>query len=145
MATVYVGSARIDENGKAYGGRPGDQNGGKEVSRQKWYRHSKGWRVFRAKKPETAAKIAEIMQWACDTDLIGYDKKCLIRPRKGEAPPAAPKPEKKPTIPRNAKIHQKQPPRKDTKPPKAAKSKPNQPTPLQMARAERYLKKRKTK
>lgn len=74
MATVYVGSARIDENGKAYGGKPGDQNGGKEVSRQAWYKHSKGWRVFRAKRPEVAAKIAEIMAWACETNLIGYDQ-----------------------------------------------------------------------
>lgn len=29
--TVYVASARIDENGKAYGGKAGDQTG-KEVS-----------------------------------------------------------------------------------------------------------------
>ena len=28
MATVYVGSARSDENGKAYGGRAGDQKSG---------------------------------------------------------------------------------------------------------------------
>lgn len=73
MATVYVGSARIDENGKAYGGKAGDQTG-KEVSHQAWYKRSKGWRVFRAKRPEVAAKIAEIMVWACETNLIGYDQ-----------------------------------------------------------------------
>ena len=101
--------------------------------------------LIQYKNPKNYALVREALERAGRLDLIGYDKKCLIRPRKGEAPPAAPKPEKKPTIPRNAKIHQKQPPRKDTKPPKAAKSKPNQPTPLQMARAERYLKKRKTK
>ena len=28
---VYVGSARIDENGKAYGGKAGDQTG-KEIT-----------------------------------------------------------------------------------------------------------------
>ena len=33
---VKVGSARIDENGKAHGGKAGDQTG-KEVSTQNWY------------------------------------------------------------------------------------------------------------
>lgn len=74
MATVYVGSARSDENGKAYNGKAGDQKSGKEVSTQAWYKHSKGWRVFRAKNPTYAAKIAEIMRWACENDLIGYDQ-----------------------------------------------------------------------
>ena len=50
---VKVGSARIDENGKAHGGKAGDQTG-KEVSTQNWYLHSKGWRVFRAKNPSVA-------------------------------------------------------------------------------------------
>ena len=71
---VLVGSARSDENGKAYNGKAGDQKSGKEVSTQSWYKHSKGWRVFRAKDPKVAAKIAEIMRWACGTDLIGYDQ-----------------------------------------------------------------------
>ena len=47
--TVMIGSARIDENGNAHGGKAGDQKNGKEVSAQEWYKHSKGWRVFRAK------------------------------------------------------------------------------------------------
>ncbi len=72
--TVYVGSARSDENGKAYNGQAGDQKSGKEVSTQAWYKHSKGWRVFRAKDPADAAKIAEIMRWACGTNQIGYDQ-----------------------------------------------------------------------
>ena len=46
--SVIIGSARIDENGKAKGGKAGDQTG-KEVSTQKWYKHTKVWRVFRAK------------------------------------------------------------------------------------------------
>lgn len=71
---VYVGSARSDENGKAYNGKAGDQKSGKEVSTQVWYKHSKGWRVFRAKDPAVAAKIAEIMKWACESNLIGYDQ-----------------------------------------------------------------------
>jgi hypothetical protein len=71
---VLVGSARSDENGKAYGGKAGDQKSGKEVSTQSWYEHSKGWRVFRANDPKVAAKIASIMRWACETSLIGYDQ-----------------------------------------------------------------------
>lgn len=73
MATVYVGSARIDENGNAHGGSAGDQTG-KEVGTQKWYKHSKGWRVFRAVKPENAKIIAEVMKWACGENKIGYDQ-----------------------------------------------------------------------
>ena len=63
--SVKIGSARIDENGNAKGGKAGDQTG-KEVSTQSWYRHGKGWRVFRAKDPAVAEKIAQDMQWACD-------------------------------------------------------------------------------
>ena len=70
---VIVGSARIDENGHAHGGKAGDQTG-KEVSTQNWYLHSKGWRVFRAKSPAVAEKIAQDMQWACDNKHIGYDQ-----------------------------------------------------------------------
>lgn len=70
---VIIGSARGDENGGAHGGQPGDQTGG-EVSTQNWYKHSKGWRVFRAKNAEVAEKIAWDMQAACDNPHIGYDQ-----------------------------------------------------------------------
>lgn len=70
---VKIGSARIDENGNTQGGKAGDQTG-KEVSTQNWYLHSKGWRVFRAKDPVTAEKIARDMQYACDNKNIGYDQ-----------------------------------------------------------------------
>lgn len=70
---VRVGSARIDENGHATGGKAGDQTG-KEVSTQNWYLHAKGWRVFRAKDNKCAEKIAQDMQWACDNKHIGYDQ-----------------------------------------------------------------------
>ena len=73
MATVKLGSARIDENGHATGGKAGDQTG-KEVSTQNWYKHSKGWRVFRAKNSGVAEKIAWDMQAACDNPKIGYDQ-----------------------------------------------------------------------
>lgn len=67
---VIVGSARIDENGHATGGKPGDQTG-KELSTQYWYNHSKGWRVFRPLDPLRAEKIAYAMQAACDNPHIG--------------------------------------------------------------------------
>ena len=70
---VKVGSARIDENGKARGGQAGDQTG-KEVSTQNWYLHSKGWRVYRAKNPSVAEKIAKCMEMACKNSKIGYDQ-----------------------------------------------------------------------
>ena len=55
---VKVGSARIDENGRAHGGKAGDQTG-KELPVQSWYRHSKGWRVLRC---TDAVKAAEQRQ-----------------------------------------------------------------------------------
>lgn len=71
---VIVGSARGDENGAAYGGKAGDQNKGREVSTQNWYKHSKGWCVFRAIDPNKAAIIGAAMAAACENDLIGYDQ-----------------------------------------------------------------------
>ena len=70
---VIIGSARIDERGKASGGKAGDQTG-KEVSTQNWYKHSKGWVVLRAKDPKKAARIAQAMRAACDNPNIGYDQ-----------------------------------------------------------------------
>lgn len=73
MATVYVGGASIDENGRAHGGQAGNQTG-RELRKQKWYRHSKGWRVFRAKDAGAAAKIAACMKAAVANRHIGYDQ-----------------------------------------------------------------------
>ena len=70
---VKVGSARGDERGKARGGTAGDQTG-KEVSTQAWYKHSKGWRVFRALNAAAGPKMAQCMQMACDNSKIGYDQ-----------------------------------------------------------------------
>ena len=70
---VKVGSARIDENGKAYGGAAGDQTG-KELSTQNWYKHKKGWRVFRPVSSEAGMKIAGFVEDACANPLIGYDQ-----------------------------------------------------------------------
>ena len=74
--SVKIGSARIDENGKAKGGKAGDQTG-REVSTQSWYDQKeakKAWRVFRAKNPAQAEMIAQDMQGACDNAHIGYDQ-----------------------------------------------------------------------
>lgn len=71
--SVIIGSARIDENGNASGGRAGDNNG-KEVSTQNWYLHNKGWVVIRAKSDAVRKKIAQDMQYACDNPCIGYDQ-----------------------------------------------------------------------
>lgn len=73
MSTIYIGSARIDEDGNAAGGEAGDQTG-KEVSTQTFYTHSKGWYIIRPTSVTLANKLAERMQAACDNDKIGYDQ-----------------------------------------------------------------------
>ena len=73
MATVYVGGASIDENGRAHGGQAGNQTG-RELKKQRWYRHQKGWRVFRAKDAGAAARIAACMRAAVENRHIGYDQ-----------------------------------------------------------------------
>lgn len=73
MGTVYIYGASIDENGKASGGKAGNQTG-RELRKQAWYKHKKGWRVFRAKDPDVAAKIAQDVKWAVNNMKIGYDQ-----------------------------------------------------------------------
>lgn len=73
MATIKIGSARIDENGNAVGGLAGDQTG-KEVAIENYYNHRLGWWVLRAKKKAVADKLAKAMKAACANDLIGYDQ-----------------------------------------------------------------------
>ena len=71
--SIIIGSARIGEKGKITGGKDGDQTKG-EVSTQKFYVHSKGWYIIRAKDPNVAQKLAQAMQIACDNDNIGYNQ-----------------------------------------------------------------------
>lgn len=67
---VKIGSAR-----SSYGNTTrGDQNGGKEVSTESWYLHSKGWRVFRAKDPAEREKLGKAMEMACANNKIGYSQ-----------------------------------------------------------------------
>lgn len=71
---VIIGSARIDERGKARGGKAGDNNG-REVSTQTWYnRITNPWVVLRPKIPAHAEKIARAMEMACANQHIGYDQ-----------------------------------------------------------------------
>lgn len=70
---VTVGSARIDENGNASGGRAGDQSG-RELATEPYYRHPKGWRVFRARTANQRKYIAAAMRAACRSEYIGYDQ-----------------------------------------------------------------------
>lgn len=69
---MKIGMASIDENGKIYGGKAGDQTG-KEVLIREWY--NKPWNVIiRPKNQEDAKKMAEDMKKACANDNIGYDQ-----------------------------------------------------------------------
>lgn len=70
---VRVGSARIDERGRASGGKAGDQTG-REVAIENWYVHPQGWYIIRAKDPETREKIAKGMERACANNNVGYDQ-----------------------------------------------------------------------
>lgn len=68
-----IGSARIDENGNAVGGKAGDQTL-REVAIENYYNHPLGWWVLRAKSVTVAKKLAQAMKKACANDLIGYDQ-----------------------------------------------------------------------
>jgi len=71
---VKIGSARIDERGKARGGQAGDQTG-REVSTQNWYdRWANPWVVLRPKQAAHAERIARCMEMACANQRIGYDQ-----------------------------------------------------------------------
>lgn len=70
---VRVGSARIDERGKASGGKAGDQTG-REVAIENYYVHSQGWYIIRAKDDKVREKIAVAMERACANKYIGYDQ-----------------------------------------------------------------------
>lgn len=78
--TVIIGSARIDERGKATGGAVGDQKQTSkpdykgEVSLQNFYVASKGWYVLHPKSDAHAIKIAEKMLTACNNANLGYDQ-----------------------------------------------------------------------
>lgn len=80
MASVTIGSARIDERGKVSGGAAGDQKQKTtpdytgEVSMEGFYVHSKGWIILRLLSAEQALKNASAMITACNNLNIGYDQ-----------------------------------------------------------------------
>lgn len=76
---IKFGSARIDENGHARGGRRGDSTG-TECMIQPAYWHRNGWRGIRAKDGNVANAIAWIMKVCCISNLVGYnqDERYLI-------------------------------------------------------------------
>lgn len=77
---TIIGSARIDEHGKATGGKPGDQKQKAspdykgEVSMQNFYDVGKWGYVVRAILPTVANSIALSMTIACNNPNIGYNQ-----------------------------------------------------------------------
>lgn len=70
--SVKIGHASIAENGKATGGKAGDQTG-KELCTRDWY--TKGWNVLlRPLRSGLAEKSAVAMEAACANPSIGYDQ-----------------------------------------------------------------------
>lgn len=78
--SVIIGSARIDERGKASGGKAGDQKQTTspdykgEVSMEEFYKHKLGWYVLRPRDEEDALNIAANMITACNNKNIGYSQ-----------------------------------------------------------------------
>lgn len=69
---VKVGHASIDENGKAYNGKAGDQTA-KEVCIRSWY--NGGWHtVLRCYDSAKAERIAKECENACNNPNVGYDQ-----------------------------------------------------------------------
>ena len=124
--------------------------------------------LIQYRDPKNYALVHEALEKAGRTDLIGYDKHCLIRPRKGEALPSvsAEKGKKTPARTEKPSSRDKKAPAKQSggkgqsgkpggtqkkqqrgKAPvqTAGKPAPKPPTAAQLAAAERYLKKRKKK
>ena len=78
--TYIVGSARIDEFGKATGGKEGDQKQTStpdykgEVSMQTFYVDKRGFYVLRLKKDSQAVKMAKAMETYCNDKHVGYNQ-----------------------------------------------------------------------
>ncbi len=98
--------------------------------------------LIQYRDPKNYALVHEALEKAGRTDLIGFDKHCLIRPRKGETVQTQPAKQvkKQPSKPQKTQKQQK-PTKKPEKPQKGSASAPL--TAAQLAKAERYLKSRK--
>lgn len=77
---VIIGSARSDENKKYSNGKKGDQRQKSspdyvgEIGLQDFYLSSKGWNIVRAKDPDIAEKIGDLMMLACNNVNLGYSQ-----------------------------------------------------------------------
>lgn len=70
--SVLIGHASIDENGRAYGGVPGDQTT-REVCTRYWY--NRPWTVLlRPVSATTAEKMAAFCEAVCKNDMVGYNQ-----------------------------------------------------------------------
>lgn len=70
--SVLCGWASIDENGKAKGGKAGDQTG-REVKTGAWYSFGQT-QCLRWKDRTLAEKYAKIIKALCNGNLVGYDQ-----------------------------------------------------------------------
>ena len=100
--------------------------------------------LIQYRDPKNYALVHEALVKAKRTDLIGFDKHCLIRPHNGEHVPAASKPEKK-SRPAARQESRKKPAPKTKKERPSRTPEAARPTAAQLAAADRYLKKRKKK
>ena len=101
--------------------------------------------LIQYRNPKNYHLVREALEKAGRTDLIGFDKHCLIRPRKGES---VPRPAPKKDLQRQSaagKAFSKSRTKKgkQASPPKAKKPVPAPLSPQSLRRAESYLKKRK--
>lgn len=103
--------------------------------------------LIQYRDPKNYALVREALEKAGRTDLIGYDKTCLIRPRKGEIPAAKTEKPSKTAAQGKKTAAPKKKNGRQTPAAKTATAKPaaKAPTAAQLAAAERYLKKRKKK
>ena len=70
--SVRIGHASIDENGRAYGGQPGDQTG-REVCIRSWY--NRPWTLLlRPVSRETAERMAAFCEGVCKNANVGYNQ-----------------------------------------------------------------------
>ena len=96
--------------------------------------------LIQYRDPKNYALVHEALEKAGRTDLIGFDKRCLIRPRKGETVKATPVKQEKRQPPKPQKAQKQQKPTNRREKPQQG----NAPlTSAQLAKAERYLKCRK--
>ncbi len=96
--------------------------------------------LIQYRDPKNYALVHEALEKAGRTDLIGFDKRCLIRPRKGETVQTQPQKQEKRQPPKPQKAQKQQKPTNRREKPQQG----NAPlTSAQLAKAERYLKSRK--